>query len=351
MSQMTDQMTKRKRVTISQVAREAGVSTQTVSRVINSRPDVSPATRRQVQEVIDRLGYRPSHAARTLSQGQSYSIGVVAYGIEYFGPSRALSGIEKKASELGYTPLLYLLRDPESNSVSQVLDDLISRHVDGIIWAVPEIGDNRSWLKDESFRPPVPLVLHSMGDHSEASITRVDNYRGGKLATQHLIEQGHRDIGLITGPMDWWEARERVRGWEDALTEAGIAHGESRFVYGNWSAASGERGLGQLLEQRPGMSAVFIANDQMALGALLAARKRKLQLPADLAIVGFDDVPESAYFWPPLTTISQPLYDMGCASVDELERLIKESRQGVEIQPRTTVLQPTLIVRASSAMK
>lgn len=344
-------MTERKRVTINQVAQEAGVSTQTVSRVINNRPDVSAATRRHVQEVIDRLGYRPSHAARTLSQGQSRSIGVVAYGIEYFGPSRALSGIEKKASELGYTPLLYLLRDPESNSVSRVLDDLLSRHVDGIIWAVPEIGDNRSWLKEGGFRPPVPLVLHSMGNHPESSITRVDNHRGAKLATQHLIEQGHRDIGLITGPMDWWEARERVRGWKDALTEAGIAQDEGHVVYGSWSAASGERALDQLLKQRPGVSAVFAANDHMALGALLAARKRELRLPADLAIVGFDDVPEAAYFWPPLTTISQPLYEMGCASVEELERLIKESRQGVEIRPRATVLQPTLIIRESSAMK
>lgn len=348
---MTSQRTGKRRVTISQVAREAGVSTQTVSRVVNDRPDVSPATRRQVQEVIDRLGYRPSHAARTLSQGQSCSIGVVAYGIEYYGPSRALSGIEKKASELGYTPLLYLLRDPESNSVSQVFDDLLSRHVDGIIWAVPEIGDNRRWLKNESIQPPVPLVLHSMSDHPESSITRVDNYRGSKLATQHLIEQGHGDVGVITGPMDWWEARERVRGWEDALAEAGIAPGEGHIVHGSWSAASGERALGQLLKQRPSMSAVFAANDQMALGALLAARKRKLRLPDELAVVGFDDVPEAAYFWPPLTTISQPLYDMGCASVEELERLIKESRQGAQIQPRTTVLQPTLIVRESSATK
>ena len=350
-SQTTDHMTARKRVTISQVAREAGVSTQTVSRVVNNRPDVSPATRRQVQEVIDRLGYRPSHAARTLSRGQSYSIGVVAFGIEYFGPSRALSGIEKRASELGYTLLLYLLRDPESNSVNQVLDELLSRHVDGIIWAAPQIGDNRSWLNEESFSVSVPLVLHSMANHPESSITRVDNYAGGKLATQHLVQQEHRDIGLITGPMDWWEARERVRGWEDALAEAGIDKDESHVVYGNWSAASGERGLNQLLQQRPGMSAVFAANDQMALGALLAARKKQLRVPADLAIVGFDDVPEAAYFWPPLTTVSQPLYDMGCASVEELERLIRDSRQGAEIRPRTTVLQPSLIVRESSTIK
>jgi LacI family transcriptional regulator len=344
-------MARRKRVTISQVAREAGVSTQTVSRVINNRPDVSPATRRQVQEIVDRLGYRPSHAARTLSQGQSCSIGVVAFGIEYFGPSRALSGIEKHASELGYTPLLYLLRDPESNNVSLVLADLLSRHVDGIIWAVPEIGRNRAWLKKKDFQLPVPLVLHSMEEFPGSSITCIDNYRGGKLATQHLIEQGHRDIGLITGPMDWWEATERARGWEDALAEAGIAPGDGQIVSSNWSAASGERALDQLLKQRPGTSAVFVANDQVALGALQAARKRELRLPDSLAIVGFDDVPEAAYFWPPLTTISQPLYEMGRASVEELLRLIEGSRQGVEVQPQTTVLQPTLIIRESSVKR
>lgn len=341
----------KKRVTISQVAREAGVSTQTVSRVINERPDVSRATRRRVKDVIERLGYRPSHAARTLSQGQSRSIGVVAYGIEYFGPSRALSGIEKQASQLGYTPVLYLLREPEIENVSQILAEVLSRSVDGIIWAVPEIGCNRSWLDKRVPGLPVPLVLLSMEPRPDTSVVSVDNYRGGKLATQHLIAQGYEDIGLITGPLDWWEARERARGWRDALIEAGSAIEKNQKVCGDWTAESGSLGLASLLEQRPKIDAVFASNDQMALGAIQAARRRGLRLPEDLALVGFDNAPEAAFLWPPLTTVGQPLYDVGCFSVKELQRLIDEGKEETAaIQPRTTVLQPTLIVRESSGV-
>ncbi len=338
-----------KRITIKQVAREAGVSTQTVSRVLNSRPDVAPATRRHVQEVIERLGYQPSHAARSLSQGQSCSIGVVAYGIEYFGPSRALSGVEKQAAELGYTPLLYLVREPESNNVNRILADLLSRHVDGIIWAVPEIGNNRAWLEEQIPKLPVPLVFHSMESHPEFSIASVDNRRGGQIATQHLIDQGYTTIGLITGPMDWWEARERAQGWRDALAAAGREADESLIVHGNWSAASGERGLGQLLKQRPDVNAIFTGNDQTALGALQTALRRGLRVPDDLAIIGFDDVPEAAYFWPSLSTVSQPLFEVGRASVLELQRLIDQSKQEeADIQPRTILLQPQLVIRKSS---
>ena len=342
-------MNNRKRVTIKQVAEESGVSTQTVSRVVNDRPDVAQETRRRVQEVIEKLGYQPSQAARSLSRGLSYSLGVVVFGIEFFGPSRALSGIERQAAELGYSPLLYLVREPESNDVARIIDDLLSRHVDGIIWAVPEIGGNRDWMKSQFDNLPAPAVFHSMGPRPGLSTVCVDNYMGGRLATQHLIEQGYRNIGLITGPMDWWEARERTRGWRDALVEANLAPDQSLIVYGGWEAASGEHGLNQLLEQRPDTEAIFIGNDQMALGAMQIARARGLRIPGDLAIVGFDGIPEAAYFWPPLTTVSQPLYDVGRASVVELERMIKLDRQGVTaIEPRTTMLQPELIVRESS---
>ncbi len=216
------QVNSRKRVTIKQVAKEAGVSTQTVSRVLNDRPDVARETRRRVREVIKRLGYQPSQAARSLSRGLSYSLGVVAYGIEFFGPSRALSGIERQAAELGYSPLLYLVREPATNEVARIIDDLLSRNADGIIWAVPEIGGNRDWIAAHFDSLSVPAVFHSMGSRPGLSTVSVDNHLGGRLATQHLIDQGYHHIGLITGPMDWWEARERARGWRDAMTEAGL---------------------------------------------------------------------------------------------------------------------------------
>lgn len=345
-------MARRKRVTIKQVAREAGVSTQTVSRVINDRPDVSPETRRLVQEIIDRLGYRPSHVARSLSQGQSCTIGVVAFGIEYFGPSRAVSGIEKQAAELGYTPLLYLQREPESNNVGGILDDLMSRHVDGIIWAIPEIGGNRSWLKEQVPSLSVPLIFHSMEPQPNLSVSCVDNHLGGRIATEHLLAQGYETIALISGPMSWWEANQRASGWRDVLVEAAITVDDSLMASGNWTAASGERAMIQLLEQRSDIDAIFACNDQMALGALQVALRNGLRVPQDLAIVGFDDAPEAAYFWPPLTTVSQPLFDMGRASVVELHRLIEASRtEGAEFRPATRVLKPQLVVRESSAVK
>ncbi len=140
-------MTFEKRVTIKQVAREAGVSPQTVSRVVNNHPDVSPETRERVQLVINRLAFQPSYIARTLIQGHSRTLGVVGTGLEYFGPSRALSGIEQQADELGYTLQLSLIRQPERSDVEQLWRDLLSRHVEGVIWAVPEIGNNRKWVQ------------------------------------------------------------------------------------------------------------------------------------------------------------------------------------------------------------
>jgi len=160
----------KRRVTIKQVAKEAGVSTQTVSRVINDRPDVAPETRQRVLQVIDELGYRPSNIARSLIQGRSCTLGVVGYGLEYFGPSRTLSGIEQQANELGYSLLLNLIRQPERNDVDQILRELLSRYVDGIVWAVPEVGSNRAWIQEEAPRLSVPVVFLSMHPHPNQGV-------------------------------------------------------------------------------------------------------------------------------------------------------------------------------------
>jgi LacI family transcriptional regulator len=340
----------KKRVTIKQVAKEAGVSTQTVSRVINHRPDVAPETRRRVLQVIDRLGYRPSNIARSLIQGRSYTLGVVGYGLEYFGPSRTLSGIEQQANELGYSLLLSLIRQPEKNDVEQILRELLSRYVDGIVWAVPEIGNNRDWIRQEIAQLSVPIVFLSTQPRPKQSVVAVDNRSGGRMATQHLLDQGYQNIGLITGPLDWWEARQRQLGWQDALKEVTIEN--NLVVEGDWTAESGERGLRQLLEQRPYIDAVFVCNDQMALGTLQAARQMGVQVPGDLALVGFDDIPESAYFYPPLSTVRQDMIELGRRAVRELGRMIEASQQGrAVIEPKTILLQPELIVRASSVPK
>jgi LacI family transcriptional regulator len=338
------------KVTIRDVAAAAGVSRQTVSRVLNDRPDVAKETRQRILEVIEELGYRPSSIARSLSHGRSYTLGVVSYGVQYFGPSHTLVGIEHQANEMGYTLHLSLVQEPAESGV-QLLHDMLSYQVDGIIWAVSEIGNNREWAEREICNLNVPVVFLDMRPCPNLSVVNIDNRSGGYLATQHLLRQGYQRIGLITGPLDWWSAQQRKSGWKDAIEEAGRPVEEKLIVEGTWSAASGERGLRRLLEQRPDVDAVFACNDQMALGALKTTRELSLQVPQDLALVGYDDVPEAPFFSPPLSTVRQDLDQLGRSAVQELGRLIEAKQQEqTDIEPETILLQPELIVRESSVL-
>jgi LacI family transcriptional regulator len=342
-------MIQRKRIGIKDIAKQAGVSTATVSRVINDHPDVSPETRQMVNQVIERLGYQPSNLARSLIQGRSRTLGVVSSGMKYFGPSSIISAIEERASVLGYSVLLSLVRQPETNDVDQILSELLSRHVDGIVWAVPEIGNNRDWLEETLPGISVPVVFLSMRPRPGISVVEYDNRGGARMATQHLIDQGYRNIGLITGPLDWWAARQRQLGWQDALEEAHMLVQESLTVEGDWLPASGELGLYRLLERRRDVDAVFACNDQMALGALKAANFMGLQVPGDLAVVGFDDVPEAAYYCPPLTTVRQDMVALGHSAMQELGRLIDSLEVGKDgVEPNPIWIQPQLVVRKSS---
>lgn len=339
-------------VTIRQVARAARVSTQTVSRVINERPDVAPETRRRVQEVIDRLGYRPNAIARSLINQRSHTLGVVALSGEFYGPARTLTGIEQQIRAEGYSLLLDLLHHPETFNVTHILNRLLSRQVDGIIWAVPEIQSNRDWLQDTALQIPVPIIYLSMGQRPNLNVAAVDNRLGARLACQHLLEQGYRSIGLITGPMEWWEARERKLGWEEALRAAGLQPEARQVVEGDWSAASGAEGISRLFEQYPEMDAVFASNDQMALGVLQRAHSLGRRVPEDLGVVGFDDTPEAPFYRPPLTTIRNPLVQLGCEAVQALVRQIEPGADGEpEGGAISILLQPELIVRASASRR
>ena len=337
------------RATIKQVASAAGVSTQTVSRVINERPDVSPETRRRVQDVIERLGYQPSALARSLIRQRSYTLGVVTAGLKYIGPSRTLSGITGAAEEAGYSLLLKELPGFDANNVTPVFQALLSRHVDGIIWAVPEIGENRSWVKRRAQDLDVPILYLTMKPQQDVSVVSVDNYLGGRIAMAHLLEQGYRRIGHIAGPLDWWEARQRMAAWEDALKEASLEVRAGQWVEGNWSSASGAQAIEKLLERDPEMDAVFVANDQMALSVMQHACQVGLRIPEDLGVVGFDNIAESPYFWPPLTTVQQDQYQLGKIAVEEVIRIIESGWQGEEpAGSRSIMLTPTLVVRGSS---
>ena len=234
------------RATIKQVASTAGVSTQTVSRVINERPDVSPDTRKRVQNIIDRLGYQPSALARSLIRQRSYTLGVVTVGLKYIGPSRTLSGITSAAEEAEYSLLLNELPRFDTNNIVPIFQAFLARHVDGIIWAVPEVGDNRSWVNKQSLQPEIPTVYLAMEPQEDISVVSVNNYLGGRMAMAHLLEQGYRHIGHISGPLDWWEARQRMAAWKDTLNEFGIDIRDEQCAEGNWSSASGAQAIEKL---------------------------------------------------------------------------------------------------------
>lgn len=342
-------MKKPKRVTIKEVARLAGVSVQTVSRVINDRLDVAAATRQRILQLIDELGYQPSALARSLIHQRSYTLGVVTAGLKYIGPSQVLNGIISEAESSGYSLLLKQLVSFKSVAVEPFLKALLSYHVDGILWAVPEIGDNHEWLKVLLPDIPVPLVFLTMPARPNLLTVSFDNYAGGRLATQHLLEQGYQKIGHLAGPLDWWEARQRKDGWRDALIEAGVEPVDEHWAEGDWSSASGERAFLRLLDSYPDMQAVFTGNDQMALAVLGLACRRGLRVPEDLGVVGFDGLDETPNYWPPLTTILQNQHRLGCIAVQEILKVIDMRYADEPLpQPRPILLEPELILRASS---
>jgi len=335
--------------TLKDVAKLAGVSTKTVSRVVNNQGEIRKETRERVQVAIEQLDYRPNVLARSLIHQRTNTLGVVAWGIDFFGPSRTVVGIEQQAHQLDYSLFLNLMDLPDGGDSEQLLDTLITHRVDGIIWAVPEVGDNRAWLESSTLDQLPPIVFLSMKPRPGLAVVAVDNFSGAKQATQHLIDQGRRKIGIITGPLAWWEARERYAGWESVMHQADIATPSSLVVEGEWSATAGEHGLRMLLNQEPDIDAVFASSDQIALGALSTAHRLGLRIPRDLAIVGFDNIPESACFWPPLTTVYQRLIDVGRIAVQTLHRMIEANRQLRTPEEATiTLVKPELIVRASS---
>ena len=342
-------MADKNKITIYDVAKKAGVSRQTVSRVLNDRQDVSTETRKRIQEIISDLNYHPSAIARSLSRQKSYIFGVVTAGLKYIGPSRTLSGITSKAEELGYGLLLKELASFSANNVHPLLHWFQSHQVDGIIWAAPEIEDNRNWLGALLPEIDTPIIFLTMGKRENVSIVTIDNYLGARVATEHLISLGKKNIGHITGPLDWWEARQRKLGWEAALADAGHKPSEHIWAEGNWSSRSGETAFKELVEKFPEMDGLFVGNDQMALSVLRTAFEQGKQIPGELAVIGFDGIPESEFYCPPLSTVNQNQSELGCIAVEELVRLVEKKLTADDvIEPKYITIRPELIIRQSS---
>jgi DNA-binding LacI/PurR family transcriptional regulator len=339
------------KITIYDVARKAGVSRQTVSRVLNNRPDVSPDTRIRVQEIISEFSYRPNAIAQSLSRQKSFILGVVSAGLKFTGPSRTLSGITSKAEELGYGLLLKELASFSSNNVHPLLQWFMSHQVDGIIWAAPEIEENRYWIKELLPEINIPINFLTMEKQENVTIVTMDNLAGAKMATEHLIQLGRKHIGHISGPLDWWEARQRKSGWEAALRESGRNITDKMWTTGNWSSKSGKTALTELMNKYPELDAVFVGNDQMALSVLQSAYEMGKRIPDDLSVVGFDGIPESEFYCPSLTTVYQNQNELGSVAVAELVLQIeKKLSENKLIEPKYITIQPELIIRQSSQL-
>lgn len=337
------------RVTIRDVAATAGVSPQTVSRVLNNRPDVAAETRQHIRKVIEELEYQPSAVARSLSQPHSFALGVVIAGLQYAGPSRTLNGITEQAERMGYVLLLKELPRFDYQDLQPTLKSLLARHIDGIIWAVSEVADNRAWLDNHLASLPVPAVFITMQPRPGLAVVAIDNYAGGRMATEHLLAQGYQHIGHISGPLAWWEARQRRAGWQDALLAAGVQPTDLHAEEGDWSSASGEKASGRLLASHPETDALFVGNDQMALGVLQMAGRQGIRVPQDLALIGFDGLPETAHYCPPLTTVYQDLRALGSTAVQDLVWAIGAASQDrPAFEPKAIYIRPELIVRESS---
>jgi len=328
------------RVTIREIARACGVSVQTVSRVINGRPDVSPATRAAVEAAIAAAGFQPNAAARSLVRGRSQMLGVVVAGLRYFGVTETLNGIAESADAAGYAILLKEIPVEDRSSMGSVFEFLVGHGVEGIIVAAPETAGDAGELPPSS-RPTVALKAEAP---SAWSSVLIDNRGGARLATDHLLASGRRRIGHVAGPSDWREARDRQAGWMDALQAAGIEPGP--MVEGDWTSAGGEAALAALLTADSALDAVFVANDQMAIGLLRAAHRRGIAVPEQVAVVGFDGLDEGAQSIPSLTTIVQPLRQLGELGVTELLQAIDGGPRPEG--PRVLVLGTRLVARESA---
>lgn len=333
-------------VTIKDVARQANVSVATVSRALNGHENVAKAVRERVLHVANQLRYSPHHAARSLSSRRTHTIGVVLpdlYG-EFF--SELMRGIDQVARERRLHLLVSSYHgNPEEQG--EALRAMRGR-VDGLLLMSPFVGGSEFLEQNLSPAMPVVLMNSDVPEDGKPSL-RVDNYGGARAMMQHLLDAGHRRIAFIAGPEDNFDARERLRGYRDALTER-LPDAKPWILPGDFDEASGHRAGGELLAADARPDAVFAANDMMALGCLFALTQAGVQVPRDIRIAGFDDIPLARYVHPSLTTMRVDIAELGGRAL----RLLLDTANaepGQEGRPRedATPLVPQLMVRASTA--
>lgn len=336
-----------RRVTSHDVARVANVSRTTVSLVLNNVPGVriTEATRQRVLEAAKKLNYHPDITGRKLVSGKSFTLGLVLRQSpeQVFADAfllKVILGIEQAAEQAGFRVLLKPL-DP--NTPSGYTGLIQENHVDGIILSGPRQDDLEILLIHQK---GFPVILMGQLPGSDIPFVDVDAVSGARTAVQHLLGLGHTRIGMITNaPLEYTSARQRLEGYRQALSEAGIEPDDSLVVAGNYTPASGYQAMTGLLARSPRPSAVFVASDVVAMGAIQAAKQAGVSIPGELSVVGFDDVPLAEYYDPPLTTVRLPAFGLGQAAAERLIRLMR----GERLSPAGHLLETELIVRKSSA--
>jgi LacI family transcriptional regulator len=327
---------------LEQIAKLSGVSRSTVSRVINNEPNVSEVTRDKVMQVVRRVNYTPNAAARGLAAGQTHVLGlVIPMGVSalftdpYF--PILVQGVSSACNAREYSVMLWLA-EPEYER-RQMRQIMYSGLIDGVIVSSMLLNDSLVQALSDGDLPFMLVGRHPTDTH--ASYVDADNISGAREATTHLLRLGRIRVATITGPQNMIAGVDRLTGYLAALRDRGVASDSALIAEGDFTEAGGYRAMQQLLARRP--DAVFAASDMMAIGAMRALREASLRVPEDVAIVGFDDLPQSARTEPPLTTVRQPTYRLGATTVDSLLDLIEYP----DSSPRRIVLPTELVVRAS----
>ncbi|HET7822712.1 MAG TPA: LacI family DNA-binding transcriptional regulator [Ornithinibacter sp.] len=324
--------------TMADVAQRAGVSHQTVSRVLNDASAVRPETREAVLRAIAELGYRRNQAARALVTRRSGLIGVIVDELRLYGPASTVSSVAQAAREAGYGITLDLLWHVTGSSVAAALEHQLSQAVEAVVLVAAHGEMPRAGVLS-GLSVPVIALDGFLGDDTPTA--GVDQRAGGVMATRHLLELGHRRLAHIRGPESWPQANARLAGFTEALAQAGLPLGP--VITGDWSPRAGYEACLRILDEFPSTTALFVANDQMAMGALRALAEAGKRVPEDVSVVGFDDIPEAAFSQPPLTTIRQDFAALGREAV----RLVVGAIGGEE-QP-STLVPPRLVARSSTA--
>jgi DNA-binding LacI/PurR family transcriptional regulator len=321
------------------VARLAGVSSQTVSRVSNGQANVDEATRARVLDAMQALGYRPNGAARALKSGRFHTIGVIMTTLQTLGNIRTLDAIATEASHADNSVLLMPISDRTLRGVSGAYQRLSAQAVDGAVIVL----EARFLDQAEFALPPgIPVVVVDSGAGPGYTVVDTDQALGARQATEHLLSLGHRQVWHIAGPETSFSAAHRAESWGDTLRRAGIA--PPPLLRGDWTAESGYQ-HGLTLGKRDDVTAIFAANDEMALGAMRALHELGRDVPADVSIVGFDDMDVAASFWPPLTTVRQDFAAVGRLSIQKLLAKVTDPA----ISPDATVVPTDLVIRKSTA--